>query len=105
MNRTATAVTLRAVEIVPPSPARVVTTSFLTVDEVAAYLGLSVKTVLRAYRGEGAYRAHPLPGYKPSAKVLRFTVADVDAWVRSTAAPRTPEAYAGTGRVRARRSA
>lgn len=94
----------RVVHAVPTHEEHVVT-AFLTVEEAAAYLGLSVRTVLRAYRGEGAYRAHPLPGYKPSRKVLRFTVADIDAWVRSSAAPRVPEAYAGTGRQRARRSA
>ena len=75
-------------------------TGFLTVDEAAAYLGLSSKTVLRAYRGEGPYRAHPLPGYKPSPRVLRFTTADIDAWLRSAVAPRTPSEYTGTGRVR-----
>jgi len=52
-----------------------------------------------------AYRAHPLPGYKPSRKVLRFTIADIDQWLRSAAAPRDPQAYAGTGRQRARRIA
>ncbi len=84
---------------------REVVTGFLTVDEAAAYLGLSSKTVLRAYRGEGPYRAHPLPGYKPSPRVLRFTTADIDAWLRSSITPRTPTEYSGTGRQRARRSA
>jgi len=86
-------------------PPREVVTGFLTVEEAAAYLGLSTKTVLRAYRGEGPYRAHPLPGYKPSPRVLRFTTADIDAWLRSSIAPRTPTEYSGTGRQRARRSA
>lgn len=95
----------RVVTVEPLRSVDYVTTTFLTADEAAAYLGLSVKTVLRAYRGEGAYRAHPLPGYKPSRKVLRFTVSDIDAWMRSAASPRMPEAYAGTGRQRARRTA
>ena len=82
-----------------------VAAGFLTVEEAAAYLGLSTKTVLRAYRGEGPYRAHPLPGYKPSSRVLRFTTADIDAWLLSSIAPRTPTEYSGTGRQRARRSA
>lgn len=84
---------------------RYIPVAFLTAEEAADYLGLSVKTVLRAYRGEGAYRSHPLPGYKPSRKVLRFTVADIDQWLRSAAAPRDPQSYAGTGRQRARRVA
>ncbi|MBI1352119.1 MAG: helix-turn-helix domain-containing protein [Actinomycetales bacterium] len=84
---------------------RAVPTRFLTAEEAADYLGLSVKTVLRAYRGEGPYRARPLPGYKPSRKVLRFTLEDIDRWLRSAVAPRAPEPYAGTGRQRARRVA
>lgn len=58
----------RVVTVEPLLEADHVATAFLTVDEAAAYLGLSVKTVLRAYRGEGAHRAHPLPGYKPSRR-------------------------------------
>lgn len=89
----------------PDETPQPVATGFLTVEEAAAYLGLSTKTVLRAYRGEGPYRAHPLPGYKPSSRVLRFTTADIDGWLRSSIAPRTPSEYSGTGRQRARRSA
>jgi excisionase family DNA binding protein len=96
---------VRVLESSRDEPTRAVATGFLTVDEAAAYLGLSSKTVLRAYRGEGPYRAHPLPGYKPSPRVLRFTTADIDAWLRSAVAPRTPSEYTGTGRLRARRSA
>ena len=96
---------IRVLESNPDDAPRVVATGFLTVDEAAAYLGLSTKTVLRAYRGEGPYRAHPLPGYKPSPRVLRFAMADIDAWLLSSIAPRTPSEYSGTGRQRARRSA
>ena len=103
-ERRTPAVVRRVVTVEPAWSVDYVATAFLTAEEVAAYLGLSVKTVLRAYRGEGAYRAHPLPGYKPSRRVLRFTVSDIDAWLRSSVAPRVPEAYAGTGRQRARRA-
>ena len=41
---------------------------WLTVEETAKLLGLSPKTVLRAYRGEGPYRERPLPGYRASRR-------------------------------------
>ena len=96
---------VRVLESSRDEPTRAMATGFLTVEEAAAYLGLSTKTVLRAYRGEGPYRAHPLPGYQPSPRVLRFAMADIDAGLLSSIAPRTPTEYSGTGRQRARRSA
>ena len=79
---------------------------WLTVEDTARLLGISPKTVLRAYRGEGAYRDHPLKGYRPSRKVLRFTRADVDEWLLSTLTERRYlDAPRGTGRSRARRLA
>jgi excisionase family DNA binding protein len=51
-------------------------TPLLTVRDVAAYTGVSEKTIRRAIRG-GRLRAFKLPGG------LRFRVEDVDAWLES----------------------
>ena len=82
------------------------TPTWLTVEETAKLLGLSPKTVLRAYRGEGPYRECPLPGYRASRKVLRFTLEDVNGWMLGFETPReSARDYQGTGRLRARRGA
>ncbi len=80
--------------------------TWLTVEETAKLLGLSPKTVLRAYRGEGPYGECPLPGYRASRKVLRFTAEDVNRWMLGFETPRDHvRDYEGTGRLRARRGA
>jgi excisionase family DNA binding protein len=47
----------------------------LTTREVATMLGLSPATVLRRWR------AGELPGYRLGSNVLRFSEADIAAWL------------------------
>jgi excisionase family DNA binding protein len=54
------------------------TDRLLTTREVAAFLGVSPKTVLRRWR------AGELPGYRLASNVLRFRESEIEAWLEGT---------------------
>ena len=76
---------------------------YLDAGEVATAVGLSRESVLRAWRS-GA-----LAGYAVNRKVVRFTFADVTAWMatgrRQQPTPKTQDSLRPTPRSRPRRKA